>query len=109
MTRPAPAIATERHQRDGYNISRVLRTLELLADGPQSAIDVAARLAVHPRTARRILYRLTLDGYLRRTPTWRGRFTIAPRLVHLGYRLADPSPLLTAGPSSSESGHEPGT
>lgn len=71
------------------HVHRVLRALELLADGPVTQAELARDLVVHRRTARRLLARLAHEGYA--IPTRRGNRTIfvsTSRLVTLGHRVA---------------------
>ncbi|HEX7290020.1 MAG TPA: IclR family transcriptional regulator C-terminal domain-containing protein [Conexibacter sp.] len=77
------------------HVRRTLRTLELLADGPQTQADVARELAVHRRTARRLLARLVDEGYAE--PEAGGRhvaFRATSRLAVLGRQVADGLDLL---------------
>jgi len=62
----------------------------MLADGPQTQADLARRLAVHRRTARRLLARLVDEGYAEATQ--RGRqvsYAATSRMAVLGRRVAD--------------------
>jgi DNA-binding IclR family transcriptional regulator len=89
MTSPSVEDATAQHVR------RTLRALELLAEGPQTQADVARELAVHRRTARRLLARLVDEGYA--TPETGGRhvaFCATSRLAVLGRQVADGLDLL---------------
>ena len=77
------------------HVRRTLRALELLAEGPQTQADVARELAVHRRTARRLLARLVEEGYAQ--PDADGRhvaFSATARLAVLGRRVADGLDLL---------------
>lgn len=72
------------------HVSRTLRALELLAGGSQTQADIARSLAVHRRTARRLLARLVAEGYAEGSP--RGRhvaYVASPRLAVLGRQVAD--------------------
>jgi DNA-binding IclR family transcriptional regulator len=69
------------------SIARTLRTLELLAFAELSAPELAASMQIHPRTARRLLTQLTIEGYAARAPGARGRYRATLRLVALGHQL----------------------
>lgn len=78
------------------HVRRTLRTLELLAEGPQTQADVARELAVHRRTARRLLGRLVDEGYAEATPGGRHvAFRATSRLAVLGRQVAAGLDLLT--------------
>jgi IclR family acetate operon transcriptional repressor len=80
------------------HVARTLRTLELLAGSPQTQADIARQLAIHRRTARRLLARLVAEGYAE--PTRRGRqaaFIATPRLAVLGRQVADGLDLVAIG------------
>jgi DNA-binding IclR family transcriptional regulator len=61
---------------------RTLQALERLAFQPLSVSELAAAMQIHPRTARRLMRRLEVDGYIT-TPESRYR-----RRYHLTHRLA---------------------
>ncbi|HMJ01669.1 MAG TPA: IclR family transcriptional regulator C-terminal domain-containing protein [Conexibacter sp.] len=89
MSSPSVEDATAHHVR------RTLRALELLADGPQTQADVARELAVHRRTARRLLARLVDEGYAEAAPGGRHvAFRATPRLAVIGRQVADGLDLL---------------
>jgi DNA-binding IclR family transcriptional regulator len=72
------------------HVVRTLRVLELLAEGAKTQAEVARGLAVHRRTARRLLGRLVDEGYA--APTQEGRFVAyaaTPRLIVLGRQIAE--------------------
>jgi DNA-binding IclR family transcriptional regulator len=80
------------------HVSRTLRTLELLAGAGQTQADIARQLAIHRRTARRLLARLVAEGYAE--PSRRGRqtaFVATPRLAVLGRQVADGLDLVAIG------------
>jgi IclR family acetate operon transcriptional repressor len=58
-----------------------MRALEVLAFQPLSAPQVAEALAVHPRTARRLLNRLRDEGYVSRSDDARRLYTPTMRLA----------------------------
>ena len=63
--------------------ARTMQALELLALHPMSAPQVAEALQVHPRTARRLLARLTEEGWLARSEDARRVYTPSMRVVAL--------------------------
>ncbi|HEY6886345.1 MAG TPA: helix-turn-helix domain-containing protein [Solirubrobacter sp.] len=76
-----PASATEY-----YCVARTLAALEHLADAPSTVTETADALAIHSRTARRILNRLVQDGYADLTPGARPLYTLTPRFSSLAVR-----------------------
>ena len=69
---------------------RTVRLMEVLASEPQSAPELAARLGIHPRTARRLLHRLEDEGYVK--SGWRGarhRYRMTMRLVALAAQIVE--------------------
>lgn len=66
---------------EAWHVTRTMRSLELLAVKPRSATEVAHALGVHPRTARRLLNRLVIEGYVTRTGTQRRLFAMTLKLV----------------------------
>ncbi|MGN6188401.1 MAG: IclR family transcriptional regulator [Conexibacter sp.] len=78
------------------HVRRTLRALELLALGPQTQADVARELAVHRRTARRLLARLVDEGYAEATAGGRHvAFRATSRLAVLGRQVAESLDLLS--------------
>lgn len=72
------------------HVRRTLRALELLADRPQTQADLARELAVHRRTARRLLARLVDEGYAEAARGGRHlAFRPTSRLAVLGRQVAD--------------------
>lgn len=63
--------------------ARTMQALELLALHPMSAPQVAEALQVHPRTARRLLARLTDEGWLARSEDVRRVYSPTMRIVSL--------------------------
>jgi DNA-binding IclR family transcriptional regulator len=68
-------------------VARTMRTLELISFEPLSAPRVAQLLDVHPRTARRLLNRLTDEGYAVRTRDARRLYSPSMRLVALAGQI----------------------
>ena len=68
---------------EAYFVSRTVRALEVLAFGPMSAPQLAEKLQIHPRTARRMLYRLVDEGYVVRHGGPRPRFELTMRVVEV--------------------------
>ena len=90
--------ATNVEDATAQHVRRTLRTLELLSAGPHTQADVARELAIHRRTARRLLARLVDEGYAE--PTAGGRhvsYRATSRLAVLGRRVADGLDLLAIG------------
>ncbi len=80
------------------HVRRTLRALELLAEEPQTQADVARELAVHRRTARRLLARLVDEGYADQDAGGRHvEFRATSRLAVLGRKVADGLDLLAIG------------
>jgi DNA-binding IclR family transcriptional regulator len=65
--------------------------LELLAFAPLSAPQLAAAMGAHPRTARRVLARLTEEGYLTRDDDARRKYQPTMRLVALAAQVIENS------------------
>jgi DNA-binding IclR family transcriptional regulator len=65
---------------EGYFVTRTVQTLELLASAPRSASQVAEVLAIHERTARRMLSRLLDEGYVVRPDGYRTPYQLAAKL-----------------------------
>jgi DNA-binding IclR family transcriptional regulator len=84
-----------------YTGQRVLRALEVLVMRPTSAPGVAAKIGVHPRTARRILlYSLAVEQYVEhRGGRGRGASDYCPtaRLLAMAGQLASQLPLVEYG------------
>jgi hypothetical protein len=73
-----------------------VRALECLAFTALSAPQLADRLQVSVRTARRLLKRLALEGFVIRERDHRRRYHATPRLAALGRQLLDHTPVVTA-------------
>jgi DNA-binding IclR family transcriptional regulator len=80
---------------ESWFATRTMQALEVLAFRPCSAVEVAHRLQVHPRTARRLLTRLVADGYLTRTGE-RRLYTPTMRIVALAGQVVERSELAQA-------------
>jgi DNA-binding IclR family transcriptional regulator len=87
MTTTTP-VPSPRHAQQNFHVTRTVQTLECLAEGPITAIELAEALQIPTRTARRILYRLAFEGWVTRGPGVRGKFAATPRLRQLAGRLA---------------------
>jgi IclR family KDG regulon transcriptional repressor len=79
-----------------WHVARTLRALEVLALGPQSALDVADALLVHPRTARRLLNRLVDEGYLTVCADTPRRYASTLRLVALAGQVVQNTEVVQA-------------
>ena len=80
--------------------ARALRSLEVLVFHAASAPGLAATMGIHDRTARRLLYSLRDEGYVRSAHgSHRQRHTYSPstRLLALAGQLAARMPLVTHG------------
>jgi DNA-binding IclR family transcriptional regulator len=74
-----------------------MRTLELLALRPRSATEVANAVGVHPRTARRLLNRLLVEGYATRTGPHRRKYGITMKLVAVAHHALERADLVREG------------
>ena len=87
---------------EGYGVMRVMRTLELLAEGPCSSAEIAQASGMHQRTARRVLARLIDEGYVARVAKPQAHYVITPR-----FRLLAGRALLAPRPSNSHDARRP--
>jgi DNA-binding IclR family transcriptional regulator len=69
---------------EGYSVTRTLRALEALAAQPLSSSELAERIGVHPRTARRLLLRLAHEAYATPLGGYRNRYALTQRIVVVG-------------------------
>lgn len=84
---------------EAWHVTRTMRTLELLALRPRSATEVASALGVHPRTARRLLNRLLVEGYATRVGPHRRKYGMTTKLVAVaGHALEQADLVRDAGP-----------
>jgi DNA-binding IclR family transcriptional regulator len=77
-----------------------VRALELLAFQPSSAMEVAATMGLHPRTARRVLRTLQAEGYVEQRRDVRSHryvYSLTPRLLTLAGQLAARVPAVIGG------------
>lgn len=82
-----------------YATRNTLRALEELAAGPCSAPELAARLAIGERAARKLLQRCALEGWATQGDWHHRRYAPTLRLAAVARRALDESPLLHfAGP-----------
>jgi IclR family acetate operon transcriptional repressor len=77
-----------------YSVMNTVRALERLALRALSAPELAASLQIDERTARRMLRRLAVEGYVDQTGDARRRFRSSLRLAALGRQLVEHNPLL---------------
>ena len=68
--------------------SRAMGALEVLAFGPATATQISRELQVHQRTARRLLNRMTADGWLVREDKPAPTYSPTLRIVALAAQLA---------------------
>lgn len=82
-----------------YAATRTVGVLACLAQGPLSVPQLAERLGSTPRTARRLVTRLVLDGYVERVPLdcYRRRYRLTDAARELGRRIAQAPALPPAG------------
>jgi DNA-binding IclR family transcriptional regulator len=74
-----------------------MQALELLAFQPLSAPQLATALGAHPRTARRMLRRLELEGYVRCSGDARRLYSLTLRLVALAGHAVERAALPRVG------------
>jgi DNA-binding IclR family transcriptional regulator len=79
-----------------FHVARTLRTLELLAISPRSAPELADALGAHVRTARRILKRLELEGYVQVREGHRRRYRPTMRIVAVAGQVVERAELTRA-------------
>jgi DNA-binding IclR family transcriptional regulator len=82
---------------EAFFASRSMQALEVLAFGPATATQVATELQVHQRTARRLLNRMVLDGWLVKRDGPRPSYTPTLRIVALAAQLAARTSLVRHG------------
>ncbi len=73
---------------ESSHVLRTLHTLEALAVRPHGATELAEQLEAHPRTIRRLLAKLTEEGYAEPTRT-RGEYTATLKLVALAGHIIE--------------------
>ena len=81
---------------DSFFVIRTMQALEVIAFQPSSAPQVAEALRVDARTARRLLNRLTAEGWLVRTEGRVKTYTLSLRLVALSSHFLERAPLTKA-------------
>ncbi len=81
---------------ESFFVTRTMQALEVLAFQPASAPQIAGILRVDARTARRLLNRLTDDGWLVRSEGRARTYTLSLRLVALAAHFAETTPLARA-------------
>lgn len=74
---------------ESHFVARTMQALELLALHPLSAPQVAEALDIHPRTARRLLTRLTEDGWLSRSDDTRRVYAPTLRIASLAGHVVE--------------------
>ena len=74
---------------ESHFVARTMQALELLALHPLSAPQVAEALEIHPRTARRLLTRLTDDGWLSRSDDTRRVYSPTLRIAALAGHVVE--------------------
>lgn len=91
---------------DSYFVTRTMQTLEVLAFQPASAVQIADVLRVDARTARRLLNRLTDEGWLTRSDGRVRRYALSLRLVALAAHFVERAPLARAALPVIDALHE---
>jgi DNA-binding IclR family transcriptional regulator len=81
---------------ESFFVTRTMQALEVLAFQPSSASQIASHLRVDARTARRLLNRLTEDGWVVRVEGRVRTYTLSLRLLALAAVYADSLPLAHA-------------
>lgn len=85
---PGPRPGVPRPEATGaYCVMNTLRALERLASGPHSSPELARALGIDARSARRMLQRLTAEGYVVQDAGHRRRYRATLRLVAVGAEL----------------------
>ncbi len=72
-----------------YGVMNTLRALERLALASQSTTEMATHLRVDPRSARKLLQRLALEGYVVQEDGHRKRYRATLRLAAMGRQLLE--------------------
>lgn len=91
---------------DSWHVARTMRALELLAISPLSAPQLADVVDSHPRTMRRVLERLVVEGYLQRSGDMRRIYSPTMRLVALAAQVLEHAPVARRGRPYIELLHE---
>jgi DNA-binding IclR family transcriptional regulator len=95
--RPARPFVVWNHEPvRAYAAMNTVRALERLTFAALSAPELAASLQVSVRTARRLLQRLALEGFVTQERGHRRRYHATLRLAVLGRQLLDHAPLAHA-------------
>lgn len=85
---PGPRPGATRPEAVGaYGVMNTLRALERLASGPHSSPELAQALGIDARSARRMLQRLTAEGYVVQDAGHRRRYRATLRLAAVGAEL----------------------
>jgi DNA-binding IclR family transcriptional regulator len=91
---------------ESFFVTRTMQALEVLAFQPASAPQIASVLQVDARTARRLLNRLTDEGWLVRNEGRVRTYTLSMRLVALAAHFAESAPLARAAKGAVATLHE---
>lgn len=79
-----------------YAAMNAVRALERLSFAPLTTLELADSLQIGTRTARRLLQRLVLEGFVAQDRGHRGRYRATLRLAVLGRQMVDHEPLVQA-------------
>lgn len=93
---------------ESWFVTRTMRALEVLTFEPMSAPQLADALAIHPRTARRLLNRLFEEGYLSRTDDARRLYSPTMRIVALAGQVVERAALTRVAAPFVERLHQRG-
>ena len=91
---------------DSFFVVRTMQALEVIAFQPSSAPQIAEALRVDARTARRLLNRLTAEGWLVRTEGRVKTYTLSLRLVALASHFLERAPLTKVATAVARALHE---
>jgi DNA-binding IclR family transcriptional regulator len=80
-------------ESESDRVAQTLRALEFFANEPATHVELAERLGVHPRTARRLASRLQTEGYLVSDDSGR-HYTVTMKLVALAGKIVERTALV---------------
>lgn len=91
---------------ESFFVTRTMQALEVLAFQPASAPQIAGVLRVDARTARRLLNRLSDEGWVTRTEGRARTYSLSMRLVALAAHFAESAPLSQAAEPAVDALHD---
>jgi IclR family transcriptional regulator, KDG regulon repressor len=80
-------------ETESDRVAQTLRALEFFANESASHVELAAKLGVHPRTARRLATRLQTEGYLVSEDSGR-KYAVTMKLVALAGKIVERTALV---------------